>query len=60
MENGEKISNTLLRIDGKDPIAKIIYELKPYNRVNLRKGVKQIVNYKKYFDGSYKMVIVFY
>lgn len=41
-------------------ITNTIYELKPYNRANLRKGVRQIINYNAKLGGSYKMMIVFY
>lgn len=60
MKNGKIIPGSRLRVDGLDDIANVIYELKPYNRTNLRKGVKQIINYNKELGGSYKMIIVFY
>ena len=41
-------------------ITNTIYESKPYNRANLRKGVRQIINYNAKLGGSYKMMIVFY
>ena len=60
MNNGVRINNTRLRVDGLDDALQTIFELKPYNRRNIRKGVKQIVNYKSLFGGGYKMVIVLY
>ncbi len=60
MGNGRIIPGSRLRLDGINDLTKTIYELKPYNRVNLRKGVKQIVNYNDKLGGSYKMMIVFY
>ena len=60
MGNGSIIKGTRLRVDGLDNITNTVYELKPYNRTNLRKGVKQIINYNNKLDGYYSMVIVFY
>ena len=60
MRNGMTIPGSRLRVDGLDRITHVIYELKPYNSANLRKGVKQILNYKDKLGTAYKMVIVFY
>ena len=60
MNNGLNIRGTRLRVDGLDNVAKRVYELKPYNRRNLRKGVKQILNYNDKLGGCYEMIIVFY
>ena len=60
MGNGKIIPGSKLRLDGINDITKTIYELKPYNRVNLRKGVRQILNYNNELGGLYKMMIVFY
>ena len=60
MGNGRVIPGSRLRVDGLNDISKTIYELKPYNRANLRKGVKQILNYNVKLGGSHKMIIVFY
>ena len=60
MGNGRVIPGSRLRVDGLNNVSKTIYELKPYNKANLRKGVKQIVNYNVNLGGSYKMIIVFY
>ena len=60
MGNGITILGSRLRLDGIDHLTNTIYELKPYNRLNLRKGVKQILNYNSKLGGSYKMVVVFY
>ena len=60
MGNGRIIRGSRLRLDGINDITKTIYELKPYNRANLRKGVRQILNYNDKLGGSYKMMIVFY
>ena len=45
MNNGLNIRGTRLQVDGLDDVAQRVYELKPYNRRNLVKGVKQILNY---------------
>lgn len=60
MNNGLNIRGTRLRVDGLDDVAKRVYELKPYNRRNLRQGVKQILNYNDKLGGCYEMIIVFY
>ena len=60
MGNGSIIKGTRLRVDGLDNITNTVYELKPYNRANLRRGVKQIINYNDKLGGYYTMVIVFY
>ena len=60
MGNGRLIPGSRLRLDGINDITNTIYELKPYNRANLRKGVRQILNYNDKLGGSYKMMIVFY
>ena len=60
MENGSLIPGTRLRADGLDTVAKSLYELKPYNRNNLRKGLKQILNYNDKLGGGYQMILVFY
>lgn len=60
MKNGRRIDGTRLRVDGINEITKTIYELKPFNRRNIRKGVKQITNYNELLGGGYKMIIVLY
>ena len=60
MKNGSKIDGTRLRVDGLDPITKTIFELKPYNKRNIRKSVKQITNYNILFGNGHKMVVVLY
>ena len=60
MENGSLIPGTRLRADGLDTVAKSLYELKPYNRNNLRQGLKQILNYNDKLGGGYQMILVFY
>ncbi len=60
MGNGMKIPDTLLRADGLNTVGKLLYELKPYNKNSLRKGVKQIINYNDKLGGSYQMILVFY
>ena len=60
MGNGAQIYNTRLRADGLNPVTKQLYELKPYNRNSLRKGVKQIINYNNKLGGDYQMILVFY
>ena len=60
MSNGMKIPGTLLRADGLDAVGKLLYELKPYNKNSLRKGLKQIIHYNDILGGSYQMILVFY
>ena len=60
MDNGGSIVNTKLRYDGLDPVAKNLFELKPYNKRNVRKGVQQIIQYNKALGGGYNMIIVLY
>ena len=60
MNNGAIIHGHKLRVDGLNTITKTIYELKPYNTRNIRKGVKQILEYKDALGGIHKMVIVLY
>lgn len=60
MGNGARIAGTRLRVDGLDDVAKRVYELKPLNRRNFRKGVKQIRNYNDLLGGGYEMILVFY
>lgn len=60
MDNGTPIMGTRLRIDGLNELTNTVFELKPYNIRNARKGVKQILNYNDVLGGGYKMVIVFY
>ena len=60
MDNGGTIQKTKLRYDGLDPDTKNLFELKPYNKRNVRKGVKQIIQYKKDLGGGYNMIIVLY
>jgi hypothetical protein len=60
MDNGMTISGTRMRVDGINQLTQTIFELKPYNIKNAKKGVKQILNYNNALGGNYKMVIVFY
>ena len=60
MGNGARIAGTRLRVDGLDDVSKRVYELKPLNRRNFRKGVKQICNYNDLLGGGYEMILVFY
>ncbi len=60
MNNGGPIFGTRLRADGLNDVMKTIFELKPYNIRNARKGVKQILKYNDALGGGYKMIIVFY
>ena len=60
MGNGMMIPGTQLRVDGLYDVTKQLYELKPYNRRSLRRGVKQILNYNDKLLGGYQMIIVFY
>ena len=59
-DNGSRIDGTKLRVDGFDPITKTIYELKPYNKRNIRYGVKQIIKYDDALGGGYRKIIVLY
>ena len=60
MENGTRIPGSRLRADGLDDISKQLFELKPYNRNSLRKGINQIINYNNKLGGGYQMILVFY
>ena len=60
MGNGMKIPGSRLRADGLDSVTKQLYELKPYNRNSLKKGVKQITKYNDELGGGYQMILVFY
>jgi hypothetical protein len=60
MGNGGAILNTKLRYDGLDPFTNSLFELKPYNKRNVRKGIKQIIQYNNAMGGGYKMIIVLY
>ncbi len=60
MDNGMQITRTRLRVDGLNELTNTVFELKPYNIRNARKGVKQILNYNDALGGGYKMVIVLY
>ena len=62
--NGGRSLNKLNRVDGIDDTLKIIYELKPYNKRNIRKGIKQLYRYQKValqeYGSIYKMILVLY
>ena len=60
MNNGKTIENTRKRLDGHDSSINTIYELKPYNKRNIRKGVRQISGYNKLMGGGNTMIIVLY
>ena len=60
MNNGTWISKSKLRVDGLNEATNTIFELKPYNIRNAKKGIKQIINYNNALGGGHKMVIVFY
>ena len=70
---GKKIHKTFMNpyyinagniADGFDKYAKIIFELKPYNVRGIKRGIKQLIRYKKAIEQSgitvYKMVLVLY
>ena len=61
---GGKTINRLNKVDGLNDTLHIVYELKPYNGRNMRKGIKQLVRYKDALIaegfGVYKMVLVLY
>ena len=46
------IKGTLRRPDAIDYVAKVVYELKPYNLKSLKKGLKQAANYAKIASGG--------
>lgn len=56
--------NKLNKVDGIDKTAKIVYELKPYNKRNIKKGIKQLYRYQQAIlektNEIYKMVLVLY
>ncbi len=58
MGNGMTIPGTRLRVDGLKGLD--LFELKPFNKNSLRRGVKQVVNYNDALGGSYKMFLVLY
>lgn len=62
--NGGKTINRFNKVDGIDDTLKIIYELKPYNKRSIRKGIKQLYRYQnavfEEFGYIYKMVLVVY
>ena len=60
MDNGTTITGSRLRVDGLNKLTNTMFELKPYNIRNARKGVKQILNYNDALGGGYKMIIVLY
>ena len=60
MDNGDVIWGTKLRYDGLDQVTNSMFELKPYNKRNVRKGVKQIIQYNNAMGGGYHMIIVLY
>lgn len=60
MGNGLIIPGTRLRVDGLNNITKSVFELKPYNMLGARRGVRQILNYNNALGGGYKMIIVLY
>ena len=51
-------------VDGIDTTKHIVYELKPYNKRNIRRGIKQLNRYQdallKENKGFYSMVLVLY
>ncbi len=60
MKNGTTIDGTRLRVDGLDNVNLEIYELKPFNKNSLKRGVKQIIKYKETLGKKHKMIIVLY
>ena len=58
MNNGGLIPGTRLRYDGLKGIN--LYELKPYNIPNARRGVRQLIKYNEALGGGHKMIVVFY
>ena len=61
---GADIINSLNKVDGIDRSLKIIYELKPYNKISIRRGIKQLYRYQKaVFESTgelYRLVLVLY
>ena len=54
MSNGDKIPDSLLRYDGfKNGV---VYELKPYTARNIRRAVKQLIDYKDKLEAAGKVV----
>jgi len=60
MGNGLKIDGSKLRVDGLNKLEKTLFELKPYNKIGARRGVKQILNYNNELGGGYQKIIVLY
>ena len=61
---GGRAINMFNRVDGINDTAKIIYELKPFNKRNIRKGIKQLKRYRKAalqkYGFTYSMILVLY
>ena len=54
MDNGKYLREARLRVDGIEVAQKLVFELKPYNRRGLKRGVVQLVNYQKALKGLYQ------
>ena len=63
MGNGKYI-NRLNRVDGIDTLLGVVYELKPYNKRSIKKGIQQLRRYQGVLLQEqgvlYKMVLVLY
>ena len=62
--NGGRAINRFNKVDGINDALKVIYELKPYNKRGIKKGIKQLYRYRdeliKAGEGLYKMILVLY
>ena len=49
-----------LRPDYVDKTRKIIYELKPMNKRNVKKGIKQLMRYREELGDEFEMILELY
>ena len=61
---GSRVIDIHNRVDGIDDAARLIYELKPYNKINIRQGIRQLYRYQKAvykrYGFIYDMILVVY
>ena len=61
---GSRVIDIHNRVDGIDDAARLIYELKPYNKRNIRQGIRQLYRYQKAvykrYGFIYDMILVVY
>ena len=61
---GSRVIDIHNRVDGIDDAARLIYELKPYSKRNIRQGIRQVYRYQKAvykrYGFVYDMILVVY